>query len=271
MVEAPFAGMEHQGAIAIGDGYGTRERGYYEKEDYDYLLVHETAHEWWGNCVTMGDMADAWISESFATYTESLFTEKKFGYAEYIESISKNMQSIRNIWPMVGNRDVNDNTFIGNDIYHKGAVMLNNLRCIINNDSAFFGLIKGFFNEYKFKILDSHVFPDYVNRITGKNFDDFFHKFLYDTEPPVLEYRYTLSNDTLVLNAKWIRSGDIFSMPFCLMINDETCIRLEADVQEKEFRIPGVKKFSLVNEKNVDKNKIIPNAFTYFWTSLVEL
>ena len=108
----------------------------------DYLVVHETAHEWWGNTVTMGDMADAWISEAFATYSEHLFMEEKFGYEEYLSVTGNNMLTIFNIWPIVGIRDVNDNTFIGNDIYHKGAAMLNNLRCCIIMTVYFLALSK---------------------------------------------------------------------------------------------------------------------------------
>ena len=268
MVEAPFAGMEHQGAIAIGDGYGEKNRGYNEKKDYDYLLVHETAHEWWGNTVTMRDMADAWISESFATYTESLFTERKYGYTDYVESISKNMMDIRNIWPMVGNHDVNENSFIGNDIYHKGAVMLNNLRCTLDNDSLFFGLVKTFYNENKYKILATDDFIKFVNAYTGKDYSIFLRKFLYETEPPVLIYHYKIVNGELVFTYRWTSVKKGFSMPFSIMINGEKNIRLVGTTEDQVFRIGDVQKFYLPNEKQFEKDKITKNSFTYFWTLL---
>ena len=267
MIEAPYEGMEHQSAIAIGDGYGKEKRDGYEDTDYDYLVVHELAHEWWGNTVTMGDMADAWISEGFATYSEYLFIEEKYGYAEYIKANAMNMDYVMNIWPMVGIKDVNDNSFWGGDIYHKGAAMLNNLRCIINNDSVFFLLIKDFYQQNKFKTLTSSDFTEFVNEYTGDDYNDFFDKFLYDTEPPVLHYNFTLENGDLLFSYKWINVGDGFKMPFSITINNNYNLRLIATTDPKTAKIENVKSFYLPNEKRYEKDNIKRNSFTYFWTS----
>jgi aminopeptidase N len=267
MVEAPYAGMEHQSAIAIGDEYGKRERRNYENKDYDYLVVHETAHEWWGNTVTMGDMADAWISEGFATYTEHLFMEEKFGYKEYLSASAKNMQRIYNIWPIVGLRDVNDNSFLGGDIYHKGAAMLNNLRCDINNDTVFFGMIKGFYNARKFKISTSADFTNFVNAYTHKDYTDFFKVFYYQTEPPILEYSFTNRNDTLSFSYKWQNVGANFTMPFSITTNTNINYRLVGTANKQVITIAKVKSFSLPNENNFQKEEpITKNSLTYYWT-----
>jgi len=266
MVEAPYTGMEHQSAIAIGDEYGSKKRRDYENMDYDYLVVHETAHEWWGNTVTMGDMADAWISEGFATYSEHLFMEEMFGYAEYISGCASTWQNIFNIWPIVGIRDVNDNSFIGNDIYSKGAAMLNNLRCTINNDSLFFALIKDFYTDYKFKTLTSSEFINYVNTYTKNDFYDFFDKFLFKSDPPILQYDFILQNDTLYFEYKWINVGKNFRMPFSITINEAENIRIVGETQTKVLRIDNVKSFYLPNEHRFQKDKISKNAFTYYWT-----
>lgn len=266
MVEAPYAGMEHQSAIAIGDEYGSKKRRNYENMDYDYLVVHETAHEWWGNTVTMGDMADAWISEGFATYSEHLFMEERFGYAEYISGCASTWQNIINIWPMVGIKDVNDNSFIGNDIYSKGAAMLNNLRCTINNDSLFFALIKDFYANYKFKTLTSSDFINFVNEYTKNDFSDFFDKFLFVSDPPILQYDFILQNDTLYFEYKWINVGENFRMPFSITINEQENIRIVGETQTKVLRVDNVKSFYLPNEHRFQKDKISKNAFTYYWT-----
>ena len=267
MVEAPYSGMEHQSAIAIGDEYGSKKRRNYENTDYDYLIVHETAHEWWGNTVTMGDMADAWISEGFATYSEHLFMEEKFGYPEYVSASASTMENIYNIWPLVGVRNVNDNTFIGGDIYHKGAAMLNNLRCIIDNDSLFFSLIKSFYNEYKFKISTSIDFVTFVNGYTGKDYTDFFNKFLYDTNPPVLEYSFNLANGTLIFSFRWIGVGHNFVMPFSITLNGKENRRLVATSKYQTVQFGDVSSFYLPSEKKFEKDQITKNSFTYFWTS----
>jgi aminopeptidase N len=267
MVEAPYTGMEHQSAIAIGDEYGRKKRRGYEKTDYDYLVVHETAHEWWGNTVTMGDMADAWISEGFATYAEHIFMEEKYGYPEYISASAVTMGRIFNIWPIVGIKDVNDNSFIGGDIYHKGAAMLNNLRCTINNDSLFFSIIKTFYNNFKFKIAKSSDFVQLVNERTGKDYSDFFNKFLYGTDPPILQYKYSLVSGSFSLTYKWINVGKNFTMPFSITINDSINNRLIGTTEAQTIKFQDVKSFYLPNENRFEKEKISKNAFTYYWTS----
>jgi aminopeptidase N len=269
MVEAPYAGMEHQSAIAIGDEYGNKEKGDRDIGDYDYLLVHETAHEWWGNTVTMGDMADAWLSEGFATYSEYLFMEEKYGYDAYIKVAAKGMQDIENIWPMVGPRDVNDNAFLGGDIYYKGAAMLHNLRCEINNDSLFFTMIKGFFTEYKFKISCTQDFIDYVNKSTRKDNTDFFNKFLYDATPPILQYSYSIINGKLEFSYQWIHVGKNFKMPFGIILNGNKSKRFEGTANRQTYEASNIKSFYIPNEMRFKKNIFEKNSFTYFWTSWV--
>jgi aminopeptidase N len=270
MVEAPYAGMEHQGAIAIGDEYGETKRRNYESSEYDYLLVHETAHEWWGNTITMGDMADAWLSEGFATYTEHLFIEDKLGYKAYLSAASTSMMEVMNIWPVVGDRNVNDNSFVGGDIYRKGAAILNNLRCTMNNDSAFFKLIKNFYNARKYKISKTSDFIEFVNNFTAYDYTDFFNKFLYETEPPILEYQYTLNAGVLEFKYKWTKVGKQFKMPFALCLNDNEHIRIEGNTKEKTIKLENVKSFYIPNEYRFDKNTIGKNALTYFWTNWVQ-
>jgi aminopeptidase N len=268
MVEAPFEGMEHQGAIAIGGGYGksNNQRDYYTKQ-FDYLVVHEIAHEWWGNAVAVGDMADAWINEGFATYSEYLFAEEKFGYPEYVKIAASNQGSILNIWPIVGERDINSNTFLGGDIYNKGAAMLNNLRCIFNNDSLFREMIRDFYQEYKYKIITSDDFVNHVKKYAGMNLDSFFRIFLHESEPPVLSCSYNISGNNLTFKYRFSNVGNDFTMPVCIVINDTGYIRLDASAETRTFARENVKSFYLANENRYDKNKMPRDAFTYYWTS----
>ncbi|MCX6329207.1 MAG: M1 family metallopeptidase [Bacteroidia bacterium] len=269
MVEAPFEGMEHQGAIAIGGEYGksNNRREYYTK-DYDYLIIHELAHEWWGNAVAVPDMADAWINEGFATYSEFLFAEEKFGYPEYIRVAASNFGSVMNIWPIVGERDINSNTFLGNDIYTKGAAMLNNLRCIMNNDTLFKNMIKGFYQKYKYRIVTTSDFTDYVKDYTKADYSDFFDIFLYKTEAPILACSYTIDKgNNLTFTYRWSNTGINFTMPFCIAVSDKEYIRLTGTSFLQTYRYKGAKTFYLVNESRYDKEKVPANSFTYYWTS----
>jgi len=267
MVEAPYEGMEHQSAIAIGGRYGKGTPWNYNDIPYNYLLIHETAHEWWGNTITMADMADAWLSEGFTTYSEQLFMEQRFGYKSYLNAVANNMSEIFNVWPIVGIKDVNDNSFIGGDIYNKGATTLNNLRCTINNDSLFFSMLKEYYNKFKFKTIATSDFTNFVNEKTGKDYSDFFDKFLNDTEPPTLEYKFIQKDDTLKFSYKWINVGKNFTMPFSITINDKTNYRLEATTESQVFVLDKVKSFYLPSEKRLDKEQMTKNAFTYYWTS----
>jgi len=265
-VEAPFTGMEHQGAIAIGDEYGDSYLNYNIDPEHDYLLVHETAHEWWGNAVAVGDMADAWINEGFATYAEYLFLEKVNGYQGYLNAFGNRSQIIFNAWPMVGARDVNDNTFIGSDIYTKGAAMLNNLRCIINDDSLFFGIIKGFYEEYKMKITKTDDFIAFVRKHYPADLTAFFEVFLYNDDPPVMEYSFALAAGTLLFNYHWTGAGKDFTMPFAIVINDTTCVRLIGTTAVQRLTFKGVGSFYIPNPFNFDEDILKPNSFTYFHT-----
>jgi aminopeptidase N len=268
MVEAPFEGMEHQGAIAIGGNYGksSRKRDYWTK-DYDYLLVHETGHEWWGNAVAVGDMADAWINEGFTTYSEYLFAEERYGYPAYVKAAALNQKYIKNLWPIVGQKGVNEDTFLGGDIYNKGAAMLNNLRCIMDNDSLFKKIIKDYFEKYRYKITTTDDFVNIVHETTKRNYSDFFNKFLYSPDPPVLKCNFLIKNKTLSFTYNWINVGKDFEMPFCIAINDKEYIKLVGTTRLQVYNRDDVKSFFLPNEYRFDEKLVPRNSLTYYWTS----
>lgn len=267
MVEAPFEGMEHQSAIAIGGNYGKGNKRNYWTKDFDYLLIHETGHEWWGNAVAIGDMADAWINEGFTTYAESLFAEEEFGYPSYVKATAFSFRSIFNIWPIVGQKGINENAFLGGDIYTKGAALLNNLRCIIDNDTLYHRILKDYFEKYKYRITTTDDFVNLVNKYTNHDFSDFFNKFLYDSDPPVLLCRYTLKNRHLSFTYMWMNVGRNFEMPFCIAVNDNEYLRLNGTTSLQTFSRDNVKSFFLPNEYRFDEELVPRNSFTYYWTS----
>jgi aminopeptidase N len=151
-----------------------------------------------------------------------------------------------------------------------GAAMVKNLRCIINDGSLFFAMIRGFYNKYKFKIATTADFVHFAHDFTGTANTDFFNKFLYDTDPPVLKYNFTLENDTLRFYYKWTGVGENFSMPFSITINNKSNFRLIGTTEYQIFETGGVKSFYLPNEKRFNKDQITKNSFTYFWTSWQE-
>jgi len=227
LVEGPFAGMEHQTAIAYGSGYSNlRWLG------GDYIIVHETAHEWWGNAVTVSDFSDIWLQEGFATYAEMVFAENKKGYDSsliYAEGWLAGM--INNKLPVVGPSDVSYWDYNDGDVYNKGALILHTIRNVVNDSTLFFDILQTFYREHA---ALSHVttadFKEVVERKTGKEWDKFFEAYLYSREVPVLHWYFGYYEQDPVsgikrvvpfIVAKWLNVPEGFSMPVTL--DDKDC------------------------------------------------
>lgn len=267
LVESPYEGMEHQTAIAYGDAFNNGENALvYVNKMFDYIIVHESAHEWWGNSVAAGDMADIWLHEGFATYSEILFLEDTLGYDASIEEMHNHMKLIFNVWPLVQNRDVNENSFASNDVYTKGAALLQCLRATLDNDSLFKKMLYDFHMSYRFKILNSNDFIQFVNNYTGKNFTPLFNKFLYDTRIPILSYSYERVGNDLILKYKWIEVDDGFTMPFSIetVCNGEA-IRIVASTKEQEIVLKNTRSFSFFHLIKSAEN-CPHNGLTYYNT-----
>jgi aminopeptidase N len=227
-IESPFEGMEHQTAIAYGSAY----------EDIswlggDYIIVHESAHEWWGNAVSVSDFSDIWLQEGFATYSEMLFVEKMKGYDTSLMYANYWLAAtIQNKFPVVGPRDVSYWDYKDGDVYGKGAMILHTIRNVLNDSTLFFDILQTFYREHAAK---SHVttadFKEVVERKTGKNWDKFFEAYLYTIKVPILKWyygSYNSGNATVNPNgkqvpfvaAKWIDVPEGFSMPVTLNCKD---------------------------------------------------
>jgi len=224
LVESPFEGMEHQTAIAYGSGYSN-----IPWLGGDYIIVHETAHEWWGNAVSVSDFSDIWLQEGFATYSEMIFAENKKGYDTSLLYANYWLaSSVNNKFPVVGPKDVNYWNYKDGDVYSKGALILHTIRNILNDSTLFFDILQTFYREHAAK---SHVttadFKELVERKTGKDWDKFFEVYLYDRRVPMLYWYFgTFKNDHDTGNnndhsipfvaAKWINVPEGFSMPVTL-------------------------------------------------------
>ncbi len=213
LVESPYAGMEHQSAIAYGNGY---------KNDYqnlfDYIILHETAHEWWGNSVTAADLSDAWIHEGFASYCEALFVESISGKKEYLDYMYWQRITILNKRPVVRKREIRYFDYHDGDIYGKGSWILHTLRTTMANDSLFFDILKTFYKENVQKQIFSETFIDLVNKKTGKDYTWFFKQYLYEREAPIMEFCWT--NNTLYF--RWKNTADDFVLPVKIKVKDKT-------------------------------------------------
>ena len=187
LVETPYLGMEHQSCIAYGnnytDGYLGRDlsgTGYI----FDYIIIHEAAHEWWGNSITTNDIADMWIHEGFGTYAEALYIECLYGFEAYLLYINSEKFKVVNDYPLIGKYNLNNEG--SGDMYPKGALLIHTIRSIIDNDKLFLGILKDIQSSFKYHTLDSRDIEKYISDKSGIDFSDIFDLYLKSTIIPKL-------------------------------------------------------------------------------------
>jgi aminopeptidase N len=212
LVEAPHLGMEHQSGVAYGNRF---ENGYLGRDlshtglglAWDFIVVHESAHEWWGNSISGKDHADMWIHESFANYAESLYEECQSGKAageQYVIGTRANVQNDRPIIPAYG-----VNAEGSGDMYYKGGNMLNTIRQIVNNDDTWRGILRGLQHTFRHQTVSSAQVEQYVSDHAGVDLRPVFAEYLTTTMVPELEYRFS----GRVLSYRWGRVVPGFDMP----------------------------------------------------------
>jgi len=212
LVEAPHLGMEHQSAVAYGNQF---KMGYLGKDlsgtgwglKFDFITVHESGHEWFGNNITSKDIADMWIHESFTNYSEALFTECKNGKAageDYVIGIRHN---IANDIPIIGSYGVNKEG--SGDMYYKGANMVHMIRQLIGNDEKFRNILRGLNKTFYHKTVTTAEVENYIAEQSGLKLQKIFDQYLRHATIPELEYKI---NGTQ-LSYRWKAEVKDFDMP----------------------------------------------------------
>lgn len=208
LVETNYWGMEHQSCIAYGNKYKTDLWG------FDFIIVHESAHEWWGNHVSCSDIAETWIHESFATYAEALYVEYYQGKEESQKYLDGQKSLIVNKGPVVGPLQVNYDNWIGsNDMYYKGSWMLHTLRNILNDDSLWFKIISGIQHDFALQVITTKQITDYIIEKSGRDLNYFFEQYLKNPLPPRFIYQLKSDGNNLTLYYKWEAETEGFKMP----------------------------------------------------------
>lgn len=248
-VETPYLGMEHQGAIAYGNKY---MRGYLGgmiplDMDWDYIIIHELGHEWWGNSISTNDHAEMWIHESFTTYMEALFVEYNYDYEAAIRYMKSQRPFIQNRVPIIGPQDVNFDAWGSSDHYYKGAWVLHTLRHAIADDEKYWAILKDFYNENQISNIDSKDFFNYVNEKTGRDWSKFFEQYLYHPQIPNLLYKLDKEGKNLKFSFKW-EAIEGFDMPILVgkkgayqkifPKTDEVQTVVFEKMKKEEFEIP---------------------------------
>ena len=244
LVDAPHLGMEHQSATAYGNGYlngyhGTDLSGTGWGMKWDFIIVHESGHEWFANNITTKDIADMWVHEGFTNYSETLFTEYYYGKKaadEYVIGIRKN---IKNDSPIIGPYGVNKEG--SSDMYYKGANMLHTIRQIINNDILFRQILRGLNKEFYHKTVTSKQIENYISTKSNINFSTIFDQYLRTIKVPVLEYKV----DKNMVQYRYTNCIKDFKMPIKMGNNDNRWIKPATTWQTINLPAAAAAKFSI--------------------------
>jgi aminopeptidase N len=220
LVEAPYLGMEHQSSVTYGNGF---RNGYMGRDlsgsgwgdKFDFIIVHESAHEWFANSITYEDVADMWIHESFANYAESLYVEYYYGKDAGAEYVLGSRSNIRNDRPVTGIYNVNVSG--SGDMYYKGGSMLHMIRQMVGDDEKWRSILRGLNSDFYHKVVKGSQIEDYLTEKTGINLKTVFDQYLRDIRIPVFEY-YIKGDE---LNFRWNNCVQGFNMPVRIYINGE--------------------------------------------------
>jgi aminopeptidase N len=218
LVEVPYLGMEHQSSVTYGNGYKNGYKGIDLSGTgwglkFDFIIVHESGHEWFANNITNIDIADMWIHESFTAYSENLFLDYHFGTEASNAYVTGTRKNIQNDKPIIGNYNVNNSG--SSDMYYKGANMLHTLRQIIDNDKKWRSILVGLNKDFFHQTVTTLQIENYIDKYFEIDLKPFFNQYLRTIKIPTLDYK--LENNNLLY--KWSNVVDGFSIPIKVFIN----------------------------------------------------
>lgn len=241
LIESPHNGMEHQSAVAYGNRFLHGYVGRASSEvglKFDFIIVHESAHEWWGNNLTSNDIADMWIHESFGAYAEALFVECQWGKDEAVRYINGKKQNVLNDRSIIGTYNVQRRG--SGDMYDKGQLVLNTLRHVIDNDDVWIGILKGLQERFWRKTLNAEDVFAAVNAAAKTDLTYFFKQYLLSTEIPRLDLRAAQQGDTTIVQYRWATAVKEFCMPAVLNVGRKQSRRITPTVAWQSLRLVKV-------------------------------
>jgi aminopeptidase N len=253
LIETHHLGMEHQSGIAYGNHY---HNGYLGRDlsgtgwglKWDFIVVHESGHEWFGNNITSKDLGDMWIHESFTNYSESLFVENKWSKQAGQEYVHGTRLLIANDQPIVGQYNVNKEG--SRDMYYKGGNLLNMIRTIINDDEKWRSILRGLNKTFYHQTVTYDDIVNYINEQSGINLSPVFDQYLHCRNLPILEF---MTDHHGKLAVRWQADAKDFNMP----------VRVKIKGGQYQF-IKPTNQFTPLNLEGATKDNLEIDTFNYY-------
>jgi len=221
LIEVPYSGMEHQSAVSYGNlfknGYLGRDwTGVGVSTKFDFIIIHESGHEWFGNSVTANDVSDAWIQEGWCTYTEGVYVECMFGYEDAIKYFNGYKSKVQNKEPIIGPTAVNH--WPTGDQYFKGALFLHTLRNVVDDDKKWWAMLRDYAEHFKYKNIFTSEVINFFNAYFKRDFGPLFEQYLYHASVPKLQVKFEGTR----VAYKWKAEVEEFYMPIKVRVNGKT-------------------------------------------------
>jgi aminopeptidase N len=258
LVSVSYPGMEHQSSVTYGNWF---QNGYLARDPcscgvgfkFDFIIVHESGHEWFGNNVSMKDAADMWIHEGFTNYSENLFVEYHFGKKDAEDYVIGTRRAIRNDRPVIGT--YNSNRPGSGDMYPKGGNMLHTIRHIINDDAKWLSILRGLNVDFWHQTVTTQQVESYITQKAGIDLSKVFDQYLRTTMIPVLKYK--LNGKTVSFRYEQVVKG--FAMPVRVTINGKEVKLTPAELDQTFEFTEEIKTFEVNRNFYIE---VLPEAAT---------
>jgi aminopeptidase N len=215
LIEVPYSGMEHQSAVTYGNRFAN---GYLERDwtgvgvslKFDFIIIHESAHEWFGNSVSAADVSDMWIQEGWTTYLEAVYVEAMFGYEDALKYVNGYKSKVVNKTPVITTRGIHQSPQ-SSDQYFKGALFIHTLRSVIDNDARWWKLLRDMYQHFKYRNIMTEDMVGFLNEKTGRNLTPLFDQYLRHPRIPTLELKFDEAGRSV--SYRWVADVAGFAMP----------------------------------------------------------
>ena len=236
LIHVPYSGMEHQSAVTYGNRFAN---GYLERDwtgvgisdKFDFIIIHESGHEWFGNSVSAADRSDMWIHEGWTTYLECLYVEYMFGYEDYLKYTNAYKSKIMNNEPVIAPRGINATP--PQDMYFKGALFIHTLRGIVNDEKKWRTMLHDLYQTFKYKNIMTEDVAAFFSKAAERDLKPVFDQYLRHAEMPQLELKFDASKGTV--DYRWIANEPKFAMPVKVGTKDKWQV-IEATTQWRTMR-----------------------------------